>query len=196
MKSNVRVTLVGDHRQATYSTNNALKNKRYARAKIIDKFIEWEKAGLAKVEFQSHSRRCTQAICDFADQFYPGLPRTISKNLRTTGHDGVFAVPNSRTDAYIRTYQPQALRYNRATQGAPGEAVNFGTAKGMEFERVLIYPHKNLEKFLATGRIKDAGADIGKIYVAITRARQSAAFVVPDVKNPSLFPLIETWRAE
>lgn len=194
MKSNVRVTLVGDHRQATYSTNNASKNKKYARAKIIDKFIEWEKAGLATIEFQNHSHRCTQAICDLADQFYPGLPRTISKNPNSTGHDGVFTVPDNQADAYIRIYQPQVLRYSRATQGVPGEAVNFGAAKGMEFERTLIYPHKNLEKFLATGRIKDAGRDIGKIYVAITRARQSTAFVVPASKNPTLFPVIETWR--
>jgi len=32
MKSRVRMILVGDHRQATYSTNNALMNKRYAGA--------------------------------------------------------------------------------------------------------------------------------------------------------------------
>jgi DNA helicase-2/ATP-dependent DNA helicase PcrA len=196
MKSSVRVTLVGDHRQATYSTNNALKNKMYAGAKIIDKFKAWEKGELCTVEFQSYSHRCTQAICDFSDQFYPGLPRTVSKNTIITDHDGVFAVPNSQALAYFSRFHPQVLRYSRATEGVPGEPVNFGAAKGMEFERVLIFPHKKLEKFLATGRIKDAGSDIGKIYVAITRARQSAAFVVADATNPTLFPVIETWHDE
>jgi DNA helicase-2/ATP-dependent DNA helicase PcrA len=196
MRSNVQVALVGDHRQATYSTNNALKNKMYAGAKIIDKFKTWEKDELCTLEFQSHSYRCTQAICDFADQFYPGLPRTVSKNKIITDHNGVFAVPNSQAAAYIRSYHPQVLRYSRATENVLGMPINFGEAKGMEFERVLIYPHKKLEKFLATGIIKDAGSDLGKIYVAITRARQSAAFVVPDETNPTLFPVIETWHDE
>jgi DNA helicase II / ATP-dependent DNA helicase PcrA len=193
MKSSVQVTLVGDHRQATYRTNNAAKNSGYARAKIIEKLKKWAKQGLATLEFQNHSYRCTQPICDFADQFFPDSPRTTSMNGSTTDHDGIFAVPQSRVDAYIRRYHPQPLRYSRATEGAPPEAVNFGAAKGMEFERVLIYPHKMLEKFLETGRIWDAGAEIGKIYVAVTRARQSAAFVVPDAENPTLFPFIETW---
>jgi DNA helicase-2/ATP-dependent DNA helicase PcrA len=194
MKSSVQVTLVGDHRQATYSTNNALKSKKYAGAKIIDKFEAWRNNGLCTVEFQSHSYRCTQAICEFADQFYPGLPRTVSKNLTITDHDGVFAVLNSQATAYINRFCPQVLRYSRATKNVLGTPINFGEAKGMEFERILIFPHKKLERFLATGRIEDAGADIGKIYVAITRARQSTAFVIPDETKPSLFPVIETWH--
>jgi DNA helicase-2/ATP-dependent DNA helicase PcrA len=97
-------------------------------------------------------------------------------------------------DSYFRRYHPQPLRYNRATEGAPDEALNFGAAKGMEFERVLIYPHKMLERFVQSGRIEDAGSEIGKIYVAVTRARQSVAFVVPDSTNPTLFPVIENWR--
>jgi len=193
MKSGVKVTLVGDHRQATYSTNNAARHKGYARAKIISKFKEWQKEGLCTIEFQSFSYRCTQAICDFADQFYPGLPRTISLNQNVTDHDGVFAVPNSQAQEYFSRFHPQILRYSRATENVLGTPINFGEAKGMEFDRVLIYPHKKLEKFLATGRIKDAGADIGKIYVAITRAKQSTAFVVPDATTRPLFPFIETW---
>lgn len=194
LTSRVQVTLVGDHRQATYRTNNAQKNSRYAGAKIIDKFREWEKKELAKIEVQNHSYRCVQPICDFADQFYPGPPKTVSKNARTTDHDGIFAVPRSSADAYIQRYHPQPLRYNRTTEGAPAEAINFGAAKGMEFERVLIYPHLMLEKFLGTGRVEDAGSALGKIYVAITRARQSAAFVVPDQMTQELFPFIEIWH--
>ena len=155
---------------------------------------EWEKKRLCTIEFQNYSHRCTQAICDFADQFYPELPRTISMNKNVTDHDGVFVVPTSRVQEYFNCFHPQVLRYSRATDNVLGTPINFGEAKGMEFERVLIYPHKMLEKFLATGIIKDAGADIGKIYVAITRARQSTAFVVPDDTSPTLFPIIEVWK--
>lgn len=42
------------------------------------------------------------------------------------------------------------------------------------------YPHGPLAKFLQSGDIADAGAEISKLYVAITRARQSVGFVVPD----------------
>ncbi len=58
--------------------------------------------------------------------------------------------------------------------------MNFGAAKGMTFDRTLIYPHGPLKKFLATGKHADAGKELDKIYVAITRARQSVAFVVND----------------
>ena len=195
MKSSVHVTLVGDHRQATYSTNNAPKHIRYARAKIVDKFKEWEAAGLCRVDSECCSHRCTQAICDFADQFFPESPKTVSRNKTVTEHDGVFVVPYSQANAYIRNYCPQVLRYNK-TVDVPGDSINFGASKGMEFERTLIFPHKKLERFLATGNLKHAGNDLGKIYVAITRARQSAAFVVPDSATRTLFPIVEAWRAE
>ena len=48
----------------------------------------------------------------------------------------------------------------------------------MTFDRTLIFPHAPLMNFLRTGNVKDAGKEIAKIYVAITRARQSVAFVV------------------
>ena len=50
----------------------------------------------------------------------------------------------------------------------------------MTFDRTLIYPHGPLAKFLQSGDIADAGAEISKLYVAVTRARQSVGFVVPD----------------
>jgi DNA helicase II / ATP-dependent DNA helicase PcrA len=82
MKSRIGVTLVGDHRQATFSTNSAHKNKAYAGAKIINKFEEWKKAKLCDLEFQSISHRCVQPICDFADRFHPEMPKTTSTVFR------------------------------------------------------------------------------------------------------------------
>jgi DNA helicase-2/ATP-dependent DNA helicase PcrA len=191
MKSRISMTLVGDHRQATFSTNHATKNKQYARTKVIDRFEEWRKAGLCNLEYQYHSNRCTQTICDFADQLHPDLPRTNSLNETITGHDGVFAVPKSQVPRYIDAFHPQVLRYNRAFKDIPGSPINFGSAKGMTFDRTLIFPHNPLERFLMTGDLKDAGAEIAKIYVAITRARQSTAFVVRDGSKPASIPVFE-----
>jgi DNA helicase-2/ATP-dependent DNA helicase PcrA len=54
----------------------------------------------------------------------------------------------------------------------------------MTFERTLLFPNLKLRKFLLSGKLEDAG-DIAKIYVAITRARQSTAFVIADnAKSP------------
>lgn len=191
LKSRTAVTLVGDHRQASYSTHQTRKNKKFARQNVILQFKEWENAGLCKIEYQFKSQRCTQAICDFADKLYPGLPKTTSLNKKTTGHDGVFAIPKSSEARYIDVFHPQPLRYDRKSKDIPGSPINFGSSKGMTFERTLIYPHEMLRKFLMTDNLKDAGAAIAKIYVAVTRARQSTAFVIPDGATPASIPVFE-----
>jgi DNA helicase-2/ATP-dependent DNA helicase PcrA len=65
----------------------------------------------------------------------------------------------------------------------------------MTFNRTIIYPHAPLEKFLMTGDIGDAGKEIAKIYVAITRARQSVAFVVDDDSAPQQLMIYEPGRS-
>ncbi len=185
LKCRTAITLVGDHRQASFSTHNASKHKKFARQSIIHKFEEWTNLGLCKIEYHYKSRRCTQAICDFADKLYPGLPRTESLNQILTGHDGVFAIPKSRVARYLDIFRPQPLRYDRKDKDIPGTPINFGSSKGMTFDRTLIYPHQKLKRFLMTGNLEDAGAAIAKIYVAVTRARQSTAFVVPDGETPA-----------
>jgi len=188
LRSNVRITLVGDHRQSTYTTNDSARNKKYARVRIVDKFEQWEKAGLCTITYQTHSHRCIQAICDFADLFHPGFPKTESLNKTVTDHDGVFLVEKSNVQAYRDAFNPQPLRYNRAQLGIPGRPINYGASKGMTFERTLIYPHTPLKKFLKTGKLEDAGKEIPKIYIAVTRTKQSVAFVVPDRFDSAILP--------
>lgn len=186
----INIVLVGDLRQATYRTNNAGKNSAYVGPKIINKFRAWEQAGQVDIEPHNYSFRCVQAICDFADALYPDFEQTISRNETVTGHDGVFAVRRRDLAAYFERYRPQTLRYNRTTKAAIGVPYNYGEAKGMTFERTLIYPHGPLEKYLKTGKLADAGKELAKIYVAVTRARQSVAFVVPDTSRGLIVPII------
>jgi DNA helicase-2/ATP-dependent DNA helicase PcrA len=190
LKSTTDVIMVGDHRQATYTTNDAKKNKQYARAKIVDKFEEWRRAALCTIEYQTESHRCVQAICNFADHLYPGLPKTRSHNNTVTEHDGVFAVRASDVEAYRIRFNPQPLRYNRTFE-IEGNPINYGNAKGMTFDRTLIFPHGPLRKFLVSAKLEDAGKEIPKLYVAITRARQSVAFVVDDDTLISGIPLYQ-----
>lgn len=185
LKSEVELCVVGDPRQATYSTNNLQKNSHYAREKIVKKFQEWERAGLASLTFQNQSHRCIQNICDFADQFHPNLPGARSLNEVVTEHDGVFVLRKSDVQRYVERFKPQVLRYDAKTKKTVGVPINFGAAKGLTFERTLIYPHGKLQDFLRTGRLADAGKELAKIYVGITRARQSVAFVVDDNFAPA-----------
>ncbi len=53
MKSQAKIVLVGDHRQATYTTNDSRKNKKFARANVVEKFKQWEKDGLCAIDYQT-----------------------------------------------------------------------------------------------------------------------------------------------
>ena len=189
LDSNIEVVLVGDHRQATFKTNQSTKNRRFGKQGIIDKFEAWQAGGRARIEIHNHSYRCVQEICDAADKLFPDVARTISRNHTRTNHDGLFLVRQRDVDAYVQRFSPQTLRYNRRKKNVPGIPYNFGEAKGMTFERVLIFPHKPLETYCLTGKLEDAGQELPKIYVAITRARQSVGIVVPNSTEGGIAPV-------
>ncbi|WP_327427308.1 UvrD-helicase domain-containing protein [Streptomyces sp. NBC_01236] len=176
MKSPIAVTVVGDPRQATFVTNNAAKNKQFKGSGIAD----WlsKRAELCLVENRVESYRCNQEICDFADDLYPDLARTVSKNTEITGHDGIFEIRKSDVPAYAEQYAPVVLRYNKNSDTCGLEAMNMGTAKGSTFDRVLIFPTAPMIKYCKTKDASQAG-DRAKLYVAVTRAKYSTAFVMP-----------------
>lgn len=177
LRCGINLVMVGDHRQATYSTNNAAKNSAYAGAKIVTKFREWEKAGLLTISYARETYRCHQLIADLADTFYPEEPKTLSKNAAVTDHDGVFLISAGSVSAYMAQFAPQVLRLDRRTACDGFPARNFGDAKGMTFDRVLIYPHAKGREWLASGKYEHVQGSVAKMYVGVTRARQSVAFV-------------------
>lgn len=176
-ESNIKLTLVGDHRQAVYTTNDSNKNKSYKRNNIVDFFQELEKKNLCQLIYKNECYRCNQTICDFADSLYPEmLPKTISRNEIKTEHDGLFIVRRKDVIKYADIYKPQVLRYKKTTNTEGLSALNFGVCKGQNFDRVLIFPTEGIKKFLKSGKIDDIG-DKPKFYVAVTRARHSVAIV-------------------
>ena len=175
--SSISVVAVGDPRQATFSTNNASKNKRFKKSHILD----WIQQGKAKqvftVDESTTCYRSNQLICDFADALYPALPKTKSMNNTVTGHDGVFSIKKNDVPNYAKTHQPIVLRYDKRTDTMNLNAINIGLTKGRTYERVLIFPTNPMKQYLATKDLSKAG-DLSKLYVAVTRARYSVAFVV------------------
>ncbi|MFI7434260.1 UvrD-helicase domain-containing protein [Micromonospora haikouensis] len=173
--SAVRVTVVGDPRQHTFATNNGQRNKKYRGAGIMNWIAERQHA--CELQVRAESWRCHQTICDWADRLYPALPQTKSRNLTETGHDGVFKVAEDDVLAYVAKYSPKVLRdrVTASTLGLP--AMNIGLSKGSTFDRVLIFPTQPMLKYLRTADLAALRA-FDRLYVAVTRARHSVAFVV------------------
>ena len=173
----IAVTAVGDPRQHTLSTNRGSKNKKYRGSGLPIWFAE--RSATCEVEERTENFRCNQAICDFADSIYPDYPSTRSRLNKTTRHDGIFEVRPADVLDYYNDHRPVVLRYDRAvdTQGLP--AMNIGVAKGSTFERVLIFPTRPMRQFFAHRDPTKLSAP-EKLYVAVTRARHSVAFVIPD----------------
>lgn len=177
LEAGIRVTLVGDPRQHIYSTNPSAKNKQYLGTDVISLLQKWEKRGLCSVEEMNDTYRCNAEICKFSNALWPELVQMLPKHEETTGHDGVFLVSSKFVHEYLVTFRPQLLRYNRLSESYGAEAMNFGLAKGLQFDRVLIVPTAPIKKYLATGTLGKKPVYRDRLHVAVTRARHSVAFV-------------------
>ncbi|MGM0780081.1 MAG: UvrD-helicase domain-containing protein [Bacillota bacterium] len=189
--SKIRMVLVGDIRQATYSTSNTNRYKKFKGINIINFFKHLEEKEMCTIDGIFHSHRCNQSICDFSDTLFPQLPKTTSKNKNVTDHDGIFLVNKESVQQYRERYNPQLLRYD-ANVKIPG-AINFGESKGLTFDRVLINPTRKMEQYLKTGDLELNDVTLAKFYVAVTRARYSVAFITDlkdcNIPNVNIFNL-------
>jgi DNA helicase-2/ATP-dependent DNA helicase PcrA len=177
LQSGLRITLVGDPRQHIYSTNASSKNKQFLGIKLVDLVKKWKEECLWQEVPMSGTWRCNQAICNFTNALWPDMEPMKSLATDVTEHDGVFLVATALTGQYISRFSPQVLRYNNNAEPYGCSALNFGVAKGLQFNRVLIVPTAPIEKFLKTGQLRHVEKSKDKLHVAITRARHSVGFV-------------------
>jgi DNA helicase II / ATP-dependent DNA helicase PcrA len=178
LSSRVNLTVVGDPRQHTLVTNLGPRNKRYRGAGLVQWFCERESN--CRLETRNYSYRCNQAICNFADRVFPDLPPTKSRDVPATGHDGVFTVPANLLMDYLQVHGPvTVLRYDKNVDTFGLSAMNIGLAKGSTHDRIIIIPTKPMLTYLEDGDASKLKAP-EKLYVAVTRARYSVAFVVPN----------------
>jgi DNA helicase-2/ATP-dependent DNA helicase PcrA len=178
--SGISITAVGDPRQHTLSTNMSMKNRKFRGAGITDWLDKRRK--VCEVEERNDNHRCNQAICDFADALFPNMPASVSHRADATAHDGVFFVARSDVAEYVATHAPVVLRDSRRFNTLGLVAQNIGVAKGSTYERVLIFPTSPMLKFLEHRDPSKLKAP-ERLYVAITRAKHSVAFVIPDPKS-------------
>lgn len=179
LQSSVRITLVGDPRQHIYRTNPSPKNKQYLGVDVVKVVKKWEETGLCRADVSMNGTyRCNQAICEFVNGLWPGMDAMEPLRNVAADHTGVFLVAENAVDEYVQRLRPQVLRYSKTARSYGCEALNFGIAKGLQFDRVLIVPTAPIKEYLKTGdltHLKKTSKD--KLHVAVTRARHSVAFV-------------------
>lgn len=195
LRSTVPLTMVGDVRQAVIATSpSERKHKQYKNMQVWNWFRSQEAAGRLVITHRSETWRCRPEIAAFADSLFESIwafPRTVSLNATATGHDGVFLVRTEDVDSYIEGFAPQNLRWGASSWKSHDHLtfMNFGAAKGLTRKRVLIFPTDKMQKLLQRGTpLEDLAA--AKLYVGVTRAEQSVAFVL-DKAGDSQHPY---WR--
>lgn len=200
--NNSTVVCVGDPRQVTYYTHLEKKHSAYKNGMFKDYVLnvchKSDQIVIDEISLSS-SHRNNKPICDFSSRIYPAFPVSVPCNCESchplnVEHQGVFIVKESDLDHYLEKYNPVQLRHNvKIKTQSNYSSCNFGKSKGKTYQRVLIYPTKDIKEWL-----KDNSKDLkdktrAGFYVAVTRARFSVAFVIPDAEC-SNFQGIEVWE--
>lgn len=184
-KSSSSVLLVGDPRQVTYLTHIERKYAKYQNGKIRE-FVENELGKLVACEIDETtlgvSHRCNQSICKYSSLLYPDLPETASCTCCRQSkihHQGVFLIKPDDVDEYVQRFDVMQLRWDiRIDVVSSVRVMNFGEAKGETFDRVLIYLTEDMAKWVRDNSTELSSGARAKLYVALTRARYSAAMVM------------------
>lgn len=190
MKSKIDLAMVGDIRQSVYSTNPRDPTfKKYRSLKMMDWFHTQSDNGTLEIQHSSETWRANQEIATFSDTIFPaslGFQPTISNQTEKSNHSGVFVLKPSHVNTYVTQFKPACLRPSKSIQTPENLVVtNFGVVKGVTYERVLIFPSDPIKKFLKTGAALAEQSACG-LYVGVTRAVHSVAFVVEEPEATSL----------
>ena len=179
---------VGDFRQTIYTTTFGHKAPQTPSEKI--KYFQNLNFELLSLPM---NRRCIQEICELSDTIHPGLYEKTRSAVEVlpaevAHHYGAFVIRPSQVSSYLAIFNPQVLRWSsvmgRDYLPATLSCHTFGSSKGLGFDRVLIIsPEKHLKYLSGDYKVFDKDKteeSRNKLYVAITRARYSLAFVVED----------------
>ncbi len=188
MREGIKVYLVGDPRQVTYLTHHPKKHPKYKDGKIKD-FIVNELPKIISCTIDedtlSVSHRNNQDICDLASKLYPDLAASSPCECidcvasRHVSNKGIYLVHPDHVENYVSDNNTVIqLRWDKRSMTSPSiTSYNFGNSKGLGFDHVLIYPTQDMHGWLFDNGVDLSSETRAKLYVAITRARHSVAFV-------------------
>ena len=172
------MTLVGDLRQRTYKTTNQTKNKSFNIKSYFEQEDKKINIEINTTILQKNYRSCAY-ICSFSDRIYPDYPKTEPNTLIKNNHMGIFLIQEEDLEKYLESFNSIQLIWNKKTKtNKKYKTINFGNSKGLTFDRVVVYPTKEIVKWLKNNQSDLAKEARAKFYVAVTRARYSVAFVL------------------
>jgi len=194
-KSDSTILLVGDPRQVTYLTHHSTKFGKYSDGGIKG-FIENELGKKIECDIDeatlNSSHRNNKSLCDYSAKLYPDFSvptpcKCVDCRNMETNHEGVFLVKSEDVDNYLSNYNPIQLRWSASTKcSTQYPSRNFGESKGATFERVIIYPTKDMKKWIKDNSFLLKKETRSKLYVALTRPRHSAAIII-DFSDEDIF---------
>ncbi|MBX4910882.1 MULTISPECIES: UvrD-helicase domain-containing protein [Rhizobium] len=196
-KSPSNVVMVGDPRQVTYVTHLEARLKKYRDGGIAD-FIRAElpRKVTCDIDVTSlmASHRNSTAICELSSKLYPKLTAATAckcADCRQPVPDdaGLYIVRRNDLPRYLKTGRPVQLRWSSAVKVASAAlpSLTFGRSKGLGFDRVIIYPTKEMMDWLKGAQSALKAETRAKLYVGLTRARHTVA-VVHDLADGEVVP--------
>lgn len=167
-KSPSNVVMVGDPRQVTYVTHLEARLKKYRDGGIAD-FIQLElrRKVTCDIDVTSlvTSHRNSSAICELSSKLYPKLAAATAcgcPDCRQSVPDGagLYIVRRRDLARYLETMRPAQLRWSSTVKIASADlpALTFGRSKGLGFDRVIIYPTKEMMDWLKNTQSELKGA--------------------------------------
>jgi DNA helicase II / ATP-dependent DNA helicase PcrA len=194
MGGDLPVTCVGDYRQKTYTTHKEPRNKNI---ETLQAFCKNEaKIDLLKLDKSSlnGSYRCIQPILNFASLVFNDTVIPITRQNQLNPHSGCYLVSEADVDDYLSIFTDVVqLTYNRTSHASNvAPRYNMGDSKGLEFDHVLIWPTDPINLWLIQETVLKKTI-LTKLYVSITRARFSVAFVWKHNDIKKLRPIMKTY---
>lgn len=191
--STISTTCVGDYKQATFRTNNSLKNKQFRDDKIKDFFELQQKKGLCSITYSKITRRFNQEICNYINTIHGDENNQVCQCREMEFSDenaGVYVMEPKYLSDYCNYYHPTILRYNRDSKipfPHNCQVLNYGNSKGLTLDRVVIIPVGTVLPFIKKGTRITSPQTKSKFYVACTRARHSVVFAIENFTETDCF---------
>ncbi len=188
IENKLEVIMVGDPRQCAYTTHNTKKNRKFNNGNIKE-YLEQNCLKNIKIDEITLNKtyRCNEKIMKFANLLYPQLKETMVERKITTITQGVFVIDKDKINLYLEKYNAVQLRYDSKTKiNNKYDVYNFGEAKGLEFDNILIYPTKEMWDWINDYTVSLAFQTRAKFYIAITRAKYRVLIVKRDDRKCAL----------
>ncbi|MGL5647607.1 MAG: UvrD-helicase domain-containing protein [Clostridium sp.] len=184
VKSKIKILMVGDPRQTTYSTHKEKKNKKYNNGKVKEYFNDKLKKEEVEIDEKSLvlTHRNNFKICELANKLYPNFKPTepcYCCHNELPENCGIHYISSVEVQDYLKKYNPVQIKWNnRVKIDEKYCSINFGNSKGLSFDRVLIYPTKDMKEWFSNNNTNLKEETRAKLYVGITRARYSVGIIM------------------